>query len=217
MIKNKELFDIYYNYLVEENEKYNLTSITKYEEVINKHFLDSLEMENVYDFDKDVSICDVGSGAGFPGIPLKIEHSNINLTIIEPTTKRINFLDNLVKKLNLSNVILVNDRAENASSYRETFDVTCARAVASIPILLELLVPLTKVNGKILLYKGDKGLAELEESTTALKELNCTVEKTYEYDLPDDMGKRVLIVINKNSKTNLKYPRRYSIIKHNPL
>ena len=217
MIKNKELFDIYYNYLVEENEKYNLTSITKYEEVVNKHFLDSLEMENVYDLDKDVSICDVGSGAGFPGIPLKIEHSNINLTIIEPTTKRINFLDNLVKKLNLSNVILVNDRAENASSYRETFDVTCARAVASIPILLELLVPLTKVNGKIILYKGDKGLVELEESTKALKELNCTVEKTYEYDLPDDMGKRVLIVINKNSKTNLKYPRRYSIIKHNPL
>lgn len=217
MIKNKDKFEEYFSYLVSENEKYNLTSIVKYDEVYSKHFHDSLSMENVVNLDKDISICDVGSGAGFPGIPLKIEHDSIKLTIIEPTTKRINFLANLINKLDLKDVTLINGRAEEATSEREKFDITCARAVAQVPILLELLVPLTKVNGKIILYKGDKGTLELDESKRALKELNCSVEKIYEYDLPLDMGKRMLIVINKNSKTNIKYPRRYSVIKNNPL
>lgn len=217
MIKNKEKFDLYYEFLVSENEKYNLTSITKYSEVYAKHFIDSLAMEEVVDLNQELSICDVGSGAGFPGIPLKIEHNNINLTIIEPTAKRVQFLYELTKKLELSNVNLINDRAENATDYREKFDITCARAVASMPILLELLVPITKVGGKIILYKGDKGLIELDESKNALKELKCTVEKIHDYDLPDDLGKRFLIVFKKDSKTNIKYPRRYSIIKHNPL
>ena len=217
MIKNKELFDKYFEYLKTENEKYNLTSIVKYDEVYNKHFIDSLSMEEVINLNKKISVCDVGSGAGFPGIPIKIEHEQISLTIIEPTQKRGRFLNNVINLLNLNDIKLINDRAENVKECRECFDVTCARAVASIPILLELLVPLTKVNGKIVLYKGDKGIEELEESKKALKTLNCNLEKIHEYELPDNMGKRILIVINKNNKTDLKYPRRYSIIKNNPL
>lgn len=217
MIKNKEKFDLYYEFLVSENEKYNLTSITKYSEVYAKHFIDSLAMEDVIDLNQELSICDVGSGAGFPGVPIKIEYDKVNLTIIEPTTKRVQFLIELTNKLELKNVNLINGRAEDASDYRETFDITCARAVASMPILLELLVPLTKVGGKVILYKGDKGLTEIDESKNALKELKCTVDKVHEYDLPNNLGKRYLIIIKKESKTNSKYPRRYSIIKHNPL
>ena len=207
----------YYEYLISENEKYNLTSITDHEEVYVKHFYDSIELGKVMELD-NIHLCDVGSGAGFPGVPLKIEHDDMKLTIIEPIGKRVKFLNNLVDILQLKGVEIINDRAEDyGKENRECFDIVCARAVSNTSILLELLAPLTKVNGKIVLYKGDKGKEELNNAKVALKELSLTLEQIYEYELPKEMGSRLLIILNKDKKTNEKYPRRFSEIKHKPL
>lgn len=215
---NEDKFLIYYNYLVEENKKYNLTSITEKEEAYIKHFEDSLAMDKTINLSGDIKVCDVGSGAGFPGIPLKIEHSNIDLTIIEPTKKRAEFLSNIVNILNLNNVHIYNERAEDyGKKKRSEFDVVCARAVSETPILLELLAPLCKVGGRIILYKGEKGLEELDASKKALKELNLSVQNIYKYSLSKNMGNRVLVIITKDKEINNKYPRRYAEIKHKPL
>ena len=214
---NEEKFLKYYVYLIEENQKYNLTSITEKEEAYIKHFIDSLEMEKIIDLN-NVSLCDVGSGAGFPGVPLKIEHDSIALTIIEPIGKRVNFLNNLVSLLDLKNVSVINARAEDyGKENRSEFDIVCARAVSNTSILLELLAPLCKVGGKIILYKGEKGKEEIEKADNALKILNLKVDELYNYSLPKDMGKRMLIVITKTKEISNKYPRRYAEIKHKPL
>lgn len=214
---NEEKFLKYYEYLIEENQKYNLTSITEKDEAYIKHFIDSLEMEKIIDLN-NVSLCDVGSGAGFPGVPLKIEHESIALTIIEPIGKRVNFLNNLVSLLDLKNVSVINARAEDyGKENRSEFDIVCARAVSDTSILLELLAPLCKVGGKIILYKGEKGKEEIEKADNALKILNLKVDELYNYFLPKDMGKRMLIVITKTKEISNKYPRRYAEIKHKPL
>lgn len=214
---NEEKFLKYYEYLIEENKKYNLTSITEKEEAYIKHFIDSLEMDKIIDLN-NVSLCDVGSGAGFPGVPLKIEHESIALTIIEPIGKRVNFLNNLVSLLDLNNVSVINARAEDyGKEKRSEFDIVCARAVSDTSILLELLAPLCKVGGKIILYKGEKGKEEIDKADNALKTLNLKVDELYNYSLPKDMGKRMLIVITKTKEISNKYPRRYAEIKHKPL
>lgn len=214
---NEEKFLKYYEYLIEENKKYNLTSITEKEEAYIKHFIDSLEMDKIIDLN-NVSLCDVGSGAGFPGVPLKIEHESIALTIIEPIGKRVNFLNNLVSLLDLKNVSVINARAEDyGKENRSEFDIVCARAVSDTSILLELLAPLCKVGGKIILYKGEKGKEEIDKADNALKTLNLKVDELYNYSLPKDMGKRMLIVITKTKEISNKYPRRYAEIKHKPL
>ena len=143
-------FKIYYEFLISENEKYNLTSITNKDEVYIKHFYDSIQLENIINFEKKIDMCDVGSGAGFPSIPLKILYPNINLTIIEPTLKRCNFLKELCEKLKLENVTIINDRAENIKDLK--FDIVTARAVSNLPILLELCIPLTKGNAYFIAY-----------------------------------------------------------------
>lgn len=217
-MNKEEKFLQYYNYLIEENQKYNLTSITDKEEAYIKHFSDSLEMEQIVDLDQDISICDVGSGAGFPGVPLKIEHDSLSLTIIEPIGKRVKFLNSLVSLLDLDKVNVINARAEDyGKENRSEFDIVCARAVSDTSILLELLAPLCKVNGRIILYKGDKGKEELDKASNAIKLLNLNVEQVYEYSLAKDMGKRMLIVLKKKKEINNKYPRRYAEIKHKPL
>lgn len=214
---NKEKFDIYFKFLVEENQKYNLTAITDEKEVYIKHFSDSLLMEKVIDLNKDIKICDVGSGAGFPGIPLKICYPNIDLTIIEPTKKRVNFLEMLCKKLDI-NVTIINARAEDsANDLEEKFDIVTARAVANTNILLELLVKICKIKGKIILYKGDKALDEIDEAKKALNLLSLNVESIKTFELEENHGIRNLVVINKNKKTSEKYPRRYAEILRKPL
>lgn len=216
-IYNNSLFAKYYDYLISENEKYNLTAITQKDDVYIKHFIDSISLNKAYDLNKEVSLCDVGSGAGFPGVPLKICYPNINVTLIEATSKRVNFLRNLTNLLNID-VNLINSRAEDcANFYREKFDVVVARAVANMPILLELLVAFVKINGYIVLYKGDKGIQELKESANALKILGCKCEDVVEYELPNNCGKRTLLKIKKISETNKRYPRRYAEINKKPL
>lgn len=212
-IINNNAFKKYYDFLIEENQKYNLTSITEEKEVYIKHFLDSLSIENIIDLD-NISLCDVGSGAGFPAIPLKIMYPSIKLTIIEPTTKRCNFLQQIVEMLNLKDVNIINDRAENIKDMH--FDVVCARAVSNLPILLELCIPLVKVNGYFISMKGSNYKEELDIANNAFKELDCSIDNIYEYDL-DEFGKRVLIKIKKDKETKKIYPRMYSQIKKKPL
>lgn len=216
-IINNELFNKYYTFLVEENNKYNLTSITEREEAYIKHFYDSAQLEKAINMNEVQTLCDVGSGAGFPSIPLKILYPHLHITIIEPTLKRCNFLNQLVKLLNLNNVTIINDRAENMVNLRENFDVVCARAVANMQVLLELCVPLVKVNGKFISLKGSSFHEELLASKNAIKLLNVKVENIYEYELLNDYGKHSIITFKKETKTNTKYPRKYSVIKNKPL
>ena len=212
-IINNDAFKKYYNFLIEENKKYNLTSITEEKEVYIKHFLDSLSIENIIDLN-NISLCDVGSGAGFPSIPLKIMYPSIKLTIIEPTAKRCNFLQQVVEMLNMKDVKIINDRAENIKDMH--FDVVCARAVSNLPILLELCIPLVKVNGYFIAMKGSNYKEELDISNNALKELDSRIDSLYKYDL-DEFGNRVLIKIKKDKQTKKIYPRMYSQIKKKPL
>lgn len=216
-INNNEKFSLYYNYLIQENEKYNLTNITEKDEAYIKHFYDSIQLEQVIDFNNIKTLCDVGSGAGFPSIPLKIIYPHLHITIIEPTLKRCNFLNNLVELLQLDNVTIINDRAENMTSLRENFDIVTARAVAAMPILLELCVPLTKVNGYFISLKGSSFHEEMMKSSNAIKLLDVKVNKVLEYELLNNYGKRSIIMFEKIKQTNNKYPRKYSLIKSKPL
>lgn len=215
--KKQEKFKIYYEFLISENQKYNLTSITDVNEVYIKHFYDSCVLLNYFDL-SDSTLCDVGSGAGFPGIPLKIINDSIKLTIVEPTTKRINFLKELCNKLEIKDVEFICDRAENvAKERREEFDFVTARAVSALPTLLELTIPLVRVGGSFISYKGSNYLEEVEASKNALNVLSSKVNNCFEYELPNEMGKRCLIEVKKVKKTNLVYPREYAKIKKKPL
>ena len=216
-INNNEKFSLYYNYLIQENEKYNLTNITEKEEAYIKHFYDSIQLEKVIDLNNVSTLCDVGSGAGFPSIPLKIVYPHLHITIVEPTLKRCNFLNNVVKLLQLDNVTIINDRAENLPQLRDSFDVVTARAVASMQILLELCVPLTKVNGYFIALKGSSFHEEMIKSRNAIKVLDIKVKQVLEYELLNNYGKHSIIIFEKIKKTNIKYPRKYSIIKNKPL
>ena len=209
--------EIYYDYLVSENKKYNLTAITNKEEVYIKHFEDSLSVDKIIEFNNITSICDVGSGAGFPGIVLKIKYPHLKLTIIEPTTKRCNFLSQLVLKLDLKDVIIINGRAEDMNNLRSSYDLVVARAVSSLPILLELCIPLVKVNGYFIALKGSNYKAEIEQSVNALQILNASIEELFEYELSNNYGMHSLIKISKEKATNNNYPRLYKDIKNKPL
>lgn len=211
-------FEIYYNELVEVNKYMNLTAITEKNEVYNKHFLDSLEIVRAIDTSGKFTLCDVGSGAGFPSIPLAIVSDNVEVTIIDALNKRITFLNSLVKKLQLENVIALHKRAEDfAKEKREAFDVVTARAVARLNVLAELCLPLVKLGGLFIAMKGQSGSEELNEAQSALKTLGGEVIETIEFDLPNDAGKREIIVVKKVKQTPQKYPRIFAKIKEKPL
>ena len=215
-LKQIEQFQKYYQYLVEENKKINLTSIIEETEAYIKHFYDSMMVSKFIDLNNS-SICDIGSGAGFPSIPLKILIPSLKVTIIEPTLKRIKFLNQLCLLLGLENVELINGRAEEEiMSRREKYDYVTARAVANLPVLLELCVPYVKKNGKFVALKGYNYQEELDASKNAIKTLDLVYDvKTYQ--LPLDMGSRALILFTKQKETSKIYPRKYAIIKKKPL
>lgn len=207
-------FQKYYEYLVQENKKYNLTSIVEKEEVYIKHFYDSLKMIDIIDFNKINSLCDIGSGAGFPSIPLKIMYPYLKLTIIEPTTKKINFLKQLTEILELNDIELINGRAEEEIvNKRESYDLVTARAVASLPILLELTIPFVKVNGSFIALKGSSYQEELDISNTAMDKLDCKLIDSLIYELPNNYGTRAILNIYKVQPTKHIYPRSYAAIK----
>ena len=211
--KQKNQFYEYAQFLVEYNEKVNLTTITELNEIYEKHFYDSLLIGPFVQGKQ--TLCDVGSGAGFPGIPLKIIYPEIQLTILEPLQKRVQFLKLLTEKLGIE-VDIVNQRAEDAKEYRESFDVVTARAVANLNILAELCIPLVKREGIFIAMKGSKGIEELEQAQKATKELGCEVEEIQENELSNN-EKRINIVYRKIRETAAIFPRKFAAMKKKPL
>lgn len=199
----------YYELLIEYNKVMNLTGITIKEEVYLKHFYDSLTIAKVIDLNKYESLCDVGTGAGFPGLVLKILYPNLKVTLLDSLNKRLNFLNVVIKELNLKDIETVHSRAEE---YNKQFDITVARAVAPLNILLEYCIPITKVNGYFIAMKGKN-----EEANNALKELNSEIIETDSFLLPIENSNRTIIKIKKLKETNKKFPRKYSEIKKKPL
>ena len=178
--KQLDDFKKYTLLLQEWNEKIDLTNIIQDDEVYIKHYYDSLELSKY--LENNVLIADIGTGAGFPGLPLKIYNDTLNMDLIEPTNKRCRFLQDVIDNLNLQNIKIINERSENLTDSREYYDVVCSRAVARLSILLELSIPLLKVKGKMYALKGISFKEELDEAKHALKELNCKVTNIYEYD-----------------------------------
>lgn len=210
--KQKKQFETYVKMLVEWNEKMNLTSIVDEEGIYMKHFYDSL----VPSFDIEIkgSLCDVGSGAGFPSIPLKIMYPELQVTIVETLGKRVNFLNELARALDIE-INAIHARAEECHELRETFDFVTARAVANMPLLCELCIPLVKVGGKFIVMKGLGGKEELKESQKALRVLGCKVANIYESH-SEDMT-RINIECVKVKATPKGYPRAFAKMKKNPL
>ena len=205
----------YCELLKEWNEKINLTAITDKKQVFLKHFYDSLTIVKMIDLNKVDSLCDLGTGAGFPGIVLKIFFPNLNLTLVDALNKRINFLEIVINELYLKNVTLIHDRAEEyGKNNRECFDVITARALSSFPILLEYGIPLLKVNGHLIAMRG---LNDSNDGINALKTLDSKIINVLEFELPFEKSQRTLIDVIKLGKTSMKYPRRYAEIKKKSL
>ncbi len=216
--KQIDLFYLYYEFLVSENEKYNLTAITNKEEVYIKHFEDSLSLSLFIDFQKQTELLDVGSGAGFPAIPLAILYPSLPITIVEPTLKKIHFLSEVIEKLNLKNVTLIAKRIEELNEeYRNRFSLVVARAVAPLAVLLELCIPFTKVKGVFCAMKSGNYEQEISDSQNAMLKLRAKVANIHKYELSQEMGSRTIIEILKTHETSPIYPRRYSQIKKNHL
>jgi 16S rRNA (guanine527-N7)-methyltransferase len=209
--KQLHQFELYFQLLVEWNEKMNLTAITDKEEVYLKHFYDSISAAFHFDFSKEYSIVDVGAGAGFPSLPIKICFPHLKITIVDSLNKRISFLTHLVESLQLDDVSLFHDRAETFGQnvqHREKYDIAMARAVARLNVLTELCIPLAKKNGYFLGMKGLKGEEELNEAKKAIQLLGGEVDRIASFHLPKEEGERNLIVIKKVKSTPKKYPRK---------
>lgn len=206
-------FKEYFNSLVAANKYVNLTRITERDEVYLKHFFDSLTPLFVFDdiFEVGCTLCDVGAGAGFPSIPLKIMLPSLKITIVDSLGKRLTFLQDLINKLNLKDVKLVHGRAEDIGQnklYRAQFDLVTARAVANMAVLSEYCLPLVKQKGYFVALKGPKAESELAKSQRAISVLGGKVLKTEELWLPDSNEERTLVLIQKIKSTPKKYPRQ---------
>ncbi len=205
--------DKYYNLVIEKNKVMNLTGITNKKEFYLKHFYDSLTINKIINLNDITSLCDIGSGAGFPGIVLKIVFPHLNITLIDSLNKRVIFLKEVIKELNLENIEAICTRAENYSRLNnEKFDLVTARAVASLSILLECSIRLVKVNKYFVAMKGNQ-----EETFLKEKELRIKKIKELSFKLPFEESERKLIMFQKYDSTLKKYPRTYSEIKSNPL
>lgn len=208
----------YYSKLESASKVMNLTAIVGMEESYIKHFYDSLLISKTLDLTGNLRVLDIGSGAGFPGLVLKIVYKNLDITLVEPTLKRCNFLNDIINTLNLKNIKVINKRAEDyIENERDKFDLVTARAVAPLNILLELCVPFVKISGKFCAMKGSNYEEELENSTNALSKLKLVKHQNYQFNLPLNYGFRAIMVFTKEQKTPIEYPRLYTKIKKNPL
>ena len=213
--KQEQDLETYYKLLIYYNNNVNLTDIKKEEDVYLKHFYDSLTLFKGIDLKENLKICDLGTGAGFPGLVLKIVFPNLSITLVDSLEKRIKFLDLVIKELELKNIKTVHSRIEEFKEI-EAFDVVVSRAVAKINILLELGCKLPKVNGLFVFMKGNV-LDELKSAKNALKVLNYSLEKIINFKLPIEESERNIVILKHTSPTSNKYPRQFSIIKKKPL
>ncbi|MHC0039371.1 16S rRNA (guanine(527)-N(7))-methyltransferase RsmG [Pseudoneobacillus sp. C159] len=204
-------YEQYYQLLVEWNEKMNLTAITEKNEVYLKHFFDSITAGFYFDFTNQKTVCDVGAGAGFPSIPLKIAFPSIHVTIVDSLNKRITFLEHLAKELKLENVRFIHDRAETFGqnkNYREQFDVVTARAVARLSVLSELCLPLVKKGGTFVAMKAASAKEEIQAAEKAIHTLGGKLVRQEQFVLPIEHSDRTIIFIQKEKNTPKQYPRK---------
>ncbi|QGH36868.1 16S rRNA (guanine(527)-N(7))-methyltransferase RsmG [Gracilibacillus salitolerans] len=218
--KQLQQFETYFHILVEWNEKMNLTAITDKEEVYAKHFYDSLTAAFYFDFTNEFHLCDVGAGAGFPSIPLKILFPQIQVTIVDSLKKRITFLNHLATELGLEGVSFYHDRAElfgKNEKFRHKFDMVMARAVARTSVLSELCLPLLRTNGTFIAMKGSNVEEELEDAEDAIELLGGKLQRVEHFSLPENNGERNMVIIDKKRKTPKKFPRKPGVPNKNPL
>ena len=213
--KTVERFKKYASLLMEWNEKMNLTAITDEPEIVEKHFYDCL-LPTDHDLLDDKLICDLGTGAGFPGMVWAIAYPKCVVTLVDATGKKCMFLNEVIKELNLTNAFVVNSRGEDLDM-REHFDIVTARAVAPLNILLEVCVPLIKEKGLMIAMKGAKGKEELADAKKAIQKLYLKVIEINEQSLPNDEGIRYNIILKKEKKTEKRYPRSWAEIQKKPL
>ena len=213
-------FQKYYELLIEWNKVMNLTAITEYEEVVDKHFIDSLSIEKAVDLNIIEKVIDVGTGAGFPGIPLKIVYPHLKITLLDSLNKRINFLNEVISKLKLENIEAIHGRAEDIAKdkkYREQYDISVSRAVANLSTLSEYSLPFVKVGGLFISYKAEKADEEIKKAEKAVSVLGGKIEKIIKFQLTEtDIG-RTLVKINKIKITAKKYPRKAGLPSKEPL
>ena len=210
----------YYELLVEWNEFMNLTSITAYDEVMKKHFVDSLSLIKAFDVSKDVSVIDVGTGAGFPGLALKIAFPNLQVTLLDSLNKRIKFLDEVILQLELTGVETVHGRAEDFAKpgkLREKFDLCVSRAVSNLTSLSEYCIPFVRVGGEFISYKSENMNEEMENAKKAISILGGKFDRCEEFVLPESDIYRNLVVIKKVKETSKKYPRKAGMPTKEPI
>jgi len=219
-LNNKQIkqFYKYMLLLIEWNEKINLTAIVKPEDIILKHFIDSITISKYIKQGK--TLIDVGSGAGFPGIPLKIIREDIKVTLLDSLNKRVNFLNQVIEELELEDIDTIHSRAEDAGtnkSYRGKFDVATSRAVANLSVLSEYMIPFVKVKGKVINMKASKLDLEIEESKKSISVLGGEIQEINEIILPGTKIKRTIVIINKRETTPSMYPRKAGIPSKEPI
>ena len=218
--EQKKQFITYYEYLVEKNKVMNLTAITEFDEVLQKHFVDSVLKSEIFIKEDTKTLIDVGTGAGFPGVPLKIMYPELKVTLLDSLNKRINFLNEVIAALGLTGVETIHRRAEDFAKpgkCREKYDLCVSRAVANLSTLSEYCLPFVKVGGKFISYKSEKITEEMNAAQHAVKILGGKMDGQVEFTLPDSDIYRNLLIITKQKFTPAKYPRKAGLPSKEPL